>query len=103
MSGDYIQAKDRSGPREVLRTPRRELREHRRLLVGLIEHVPKLEAATTQECAESTQPVEEEPKKGDVGEAVAEVQGPSEGAFRAGSWRVTVLLAIGFVVGLVGC
>src|SRR5215212_5431758 len=40
-----------------------ELREHRRLLAGLIERVPELEAATPQEPSEAVETVEEAPQR----------------------------------------
>ncbi len=41
-----------------------ELREHRRLLAGLIERVPELEATTPQEPSEAVETVDEEPETG---------------------------------------
>jgi hypothetical protein len=51
-----------------------ELREHRRLLAGLIERVPELEAAAPQEPSEAPQTVEEEPERAEPHPATVESQ-----------------------------
>jgi excisionase family DNA binding protein len=61
-----------------------ELREHRRLLAGLIERVPELEAATPQEPSEAPMTVEEEPERV---EPRPEASGPQEGTQRRSWWR----------------
>jgi excisionase family DNA binding protein len=60
-----------------------ELREHRRLLAGLIERVPELEAAAPQEPSEAPQTVEEEPESA---ETRSDAAGAQEGAQRPW-WR----------------
>src|SRR5215211_5998621 len=51
-----------------------ELREHRRLLAGLIERVPELEAAAPQEPSEAPETVEEEPERAEPHSATGEAQ-----------------------------
>src|SRR5215210_492592 len=51
-----------------------ELREHRRLLAGLIERVPELEAAAPQEPSEAPETVEEAPEKAEPRPATVESQ-----------------------------
>src|SRR5215213_9336895 len=60
-----------------------ELREHRRLLAGLIERVPELEAAAPQEPSEAPETVEEAPEKAEPHSATG---GAQEG-MRRPWWR----------------
>jgi len=60
-----------------------ELREHRRLLAGLIERVPELEAATPQEPSEAVETIEDEPESA---EPRPNAPGAQEGAQRPW-WR----------------
>jgi hypothetical protein len=65
-----------------------ELREHRRLLAGLIERVPQLEGprdpGETQEPAESPQTVEEEPDRAEPRSDAGGAQGTAQ---RRPWWR----------------
>ena len=61
-----------------------ELREHRRLLAGLIERVPELEAAAPQEPSEAPQTVEDESEGAEPRPAAGEAQ---EGTQRRPWWR----------------
>jgi len=65
--------------RQQLERRDEELREHRRLLAGLIERVPELKAATPQEPSEAVETVEEEPERAESRPATA---GPQEPAWR---------------------
>ena len=65
-----------------------ELREHRRLLAGLIERVPELEAPA--ETSTSSQPSEEPAQDGANGVGVApsaDGVGPKNGSGRVSWWR----------------
>ena len=71
-----------------------ELREHRRLLAGLIERVPELEAATPQEPSEAVETVEEEPERAEPRPSTEGHQEPPEafgsrgsGTARGSLWR----------------
>ncbi len=60
-----------------------ELREHRRLLAGLIERVPELEAPREQERPEAPETVEEEPEGAEPRSAAASPQTGAQRPF----WR----------------
>ncbi len=68
-----------------------ELREHRRLLAGLIERVPELEAPREQSRAteepEASDTDEEEPERAEPWSAGAGTPGPQEGVQRRSWWR----------------
>jgi|SRR5215212_4883140 len=53
-----------------------ELREHRRLLAGLIERVPELEAATQQEPSEAVETVGDESERAEPRPVAVEPQEP---------------------------
>ncbi len=75
--------------REQLDIRTEELREHRRLLAGLIERVPELEApspSVAKEQPEVPEPVDEQQGRGWPSEAT-DAPGPQEGTEREPWWR----------------